>query len=126
MRSRTVVFLLCIALVGALSWGLLRVLMKQSLENGYSSHIVLIPFIAAYLIWSGRKKIFAAPVWSVLPGLLIAGIGAAVFFSAAHYPAAFAHGGTPALGQLLAVGVRRTGRPPLTHRRPWTAEFLRR
>lgn len=103
MRSRTVVFLLWIALVVALSWGLLRVLMKESLANGYSSHIILIPFIAAYLIWSGRKKIFTAPSWSMRPGLLIAGIGTVGFFLVGHYPAAFAHGVTPALGQLLAV-----------------------
>jgi exosortase len=108
MRSRTFVFFLWTAFVVALSWSVLRTIMKASLEHGYSSHIVLIPLIAAYLIWSGRKNIFTRPSSSLRAGLLVAGVGILGFFSAATI-AAFTPGVTPVAAKLLAVFVMVAG-----------------
>ena len=107
MRSRTFVFFLWTAFVVALSWSVLRTIMKASLEHGYSSHIVLIPPIAAYLIWSGRKNIFTKPSSSLRAGLLVAGVGILGFFSAGTIPA-FTPGVTAA-AKMLAVFVMVAG-----------------
>jgi exosortase len=40
-------------------------LVRQSLSQGYSSHIVLIPLLAGFLIWSGRETIFVDTCYSL-------------------------------------------------------------
>jgi exosortase len=102
MRSRTILFLLSLAVLASFSWDALRVAVKESLQNGYSSHVVLVPFIAAYLIWSGRKKIFARPSWSWRTGLAIAAVGIVGLVLVAKGPTS-APGVTSAAGKLACI-----------------------
>jgi exosortase len=71
----------------------------MSLEAGYSSHIVLLPFIAAYLVWSQRAVVFSDPSYSWVPGLIVWTvaliIGSCAFFVAPRT--------APALVPLLTV-----------------------
>lgn len=81
MRSHLFGFLLWLAAVlGVFSIPLSR-LIRQSLQEGYTSHIVLIPALVCFLIWSRRDAIFASIKYSVIRGLEIAvfGILAAAF-----------------------------------------------
>ena len=59
LRNRLASFVVwCIVTVGIFAAPLSR-LVRRSLNEGYSSHIVLIPLLAGFLIWSKRDKIFA-------------------------------------------------------------------
>lgn len=102
MHSSTTFFLLWVAVVITLSWGVLREIVKVSLENGYSSHIVLIPFITAYLIWSRRKTIFAKASYRKGTGALVAAIGILGFVSLANYSPS-AHAQILVTAKLIAV-----------------------
>ena len=102
MRSRTPLFLLWVAVVVAFCWGVLREIVKASLENGFSSHIVLIPFITAYFIWSGRKTIFSKAGYGAGPGALVAAIGILGFVLLVNF-SPFASGHTLVAAKLIAV-----------------------
>jgi exosortase len=79
-------------ILAAVYWWPLSDLVRLSLLAGYSSHIVLLPFIATYLVWSERSKIFSTPEsgWSIGFLFCILGIAAGIgaFFVAPRYPAA--------------------------------------
>jgi exosortase len=101
MRERTAAFLLWLCATVAFSWSFLNGFMKASLERGYSSHVVLIPFLTAYLIWSGRTKIFAEAKSSLRTGLPVALAGVLGFILASHV-VPFAHGAAQVV-KLIAV-----------------------
>ena len=82
LRARTAAFAICVAAVVAVSWRFLHEFFAQSLQQGYSSQSVLVPFITAYLIWSARKTIFSGIRCSILPGLLVTFAGAAFYVGA--------------------------------------------
>jgi exosortase len=48
-------------------------------NNSAASHIVVIPFISAALIYVNRKEIFQSVAYSVLPGTLVLMLGMALF-----------------------------------------------
>ena len=102
MHSRTTLFLLWVAVVVALCWGTLREIVKASLENGYSSHIVIVPFITAYFIWSGRKTIFSKASYRTGTGALVAAVGILGFLSLVSF-SPFASGQTLVAAKLIAV-----------------------
>ena len=102
MHSRTTLFLMWVAVVVALCWSVLREIAKASLENGFSSHIVLIPFITAYFIWSGRKTIFSKVSYWAGTGALIAAVGVLGLVSLANF-SLFASGQTLVAAELIAV-----------------------
>jgi exosortase len=61
MRHRTAIFTLwCSAIVGCFSLAFADA-MRESVNAGYTSHILVMPFIAAFLFWSSRKAIFEKP-----------------------------------------------------------------
>lgn len=60
MSKRIVGFLLCWGAVVVLFSAPLLHLMRDSLREGYTSHVVLIPAISAYLVWSNRDQIFSS------------------------------------------------------------------
>jgi exosortase len=64
LRNRTITFSLWLAIIAAILGRTLARIFEQSLHAEYSSHIVLMPFILAYLVWSGREKIFAKLCWA--------------------------------------------------------------
>jgi exosortase len=84
MRWRTTALLLCAGAVVLLSWRFLYGFFAQSLQEGYSSQSVLVPFITAYLIWTERKKIFSKPAFSLLPGLAITLAGIAFYVGGSY------------------------------------------
>ena len=55
-------------------------LIGYALENSDASHILLIPFIVAWLVFAERQKVLSSPLdlvaalWFVLPALLLSGI----------------------------------------------------
>lgn len=59
LRSKTIWFCLWLAALTASFWFPLERLVRESFAVGYSSHIVLIPLISTYLIWSKRSTIFS-------------------------------------------------------------------
>lgn len=78
-RARALLFVGWVLLVGSHSWSFLQATAKASLENGYSSQSVLVPFITAYLLWSERRRIFCRPSFSPYLGGAIVASG--IFFS---------------------------------------------
>lgn len=54
----------------------------HSFANALHSHIVLIPFISAYLIWIERRKLPRDYAFSFLPASLVGGAGVAVLVTA--------------------------------------------
>jgi exosortase len=76
MTGRNALFLLFVGLSILMFYAPLKLLMKSSLENELYSHIVLIPFVSAYLAYTERGRIFRESAASVLPGsiLILAGI----------------------------------------------------
>jgi exosortase len=57
----------------------LNALMRYSLRNDSSSHIILIPFIALFLIYMERQRIFSITRISLGPGLGLALVGIVLF-----------------------------------------------
>lgn len=87
MRDRVIRFLLGIAIVVILYSPVLLNLVRRSLDNGYSSHIVLVPLIIVFLVWSGREDIFSQYTYSrsvsLSTGILSAFLTLLTFFVAA-------------------------------------------
>src|ERR1700732_3418112 len=57
----------------------LTALIQYSLHNDSSSHIILIPFIAFFLIYMERQRIFSITRISLGPGLGLALVGTVLF-----------------------------------------------
>ena len=76
MNGRNGLFLLFVGFSIMLFYSPIRLLVESSLENELYSHIILIPFVSIYLIYTGRRKIFQESVASVIPGsiLIVAGV----------------------------------------------------
>ena len=56
-------------------WSVWKDLYTLSGEAMHYSHIVLIPFVAAYLFWNERRTIFERVRWGVPAGLIVGAIG---------------------------------------------------
>ena len=76
MTGRNALFLLFVGLSILLFFAPLKLLVESSLGNELYSHIILIPFVSIYLIYTGRREIFRESVASVIPGsvLIVAGV----------------------------------------------------
>jgi exosortase len=81
LRNRILAFLFWLLAVSVLFGRTLARLFEDSLHAEYTSHVVLIPFIIGYLLWSSGEKIFANPAYSWKPGFLCAVTGAIVYSS---------------------------------------------
>jgi exosortase len=79
--KRNVLFLGLVAV--AVVFGQIYALMSWAYKSEYFTHIVLIPFVSAYLLFVDRKKIFDGIGYAAAPGLAIIG-AAAVFYIAAR------------------------------------------
>lgn len=77
-RNRLAAFVLWCVLVLIAFSGMLLPLLQSALQQGYSSHIVLVPLIVGYLVWSNRKQVFSAPKYSFRSGGLLAAAGLAL------------------------------------------------
>jgi len=90
------VFAGLVAISIVLFWKTIAALASYSLHQDSSSHIVLIPFISAYLLVSERKRIFVKNQPAIGLGILVALVGLALYWAAAHFWSA-ATDGNPAL-----------------------------
>jgi exosortase len=82
VQKRFLVFLgLCLG-VGLLFAVPLSRLIRLALHHGYSSHIVLVPAIIVYLLWSDRVKICAAPEYAKKTGLAVGAIAVVALIGA--------------------------------------------
>ncbi len=82
IRGRTHIFLATNVLIGMLASPFLYSFIKLSLQEGYSSQSVLVPFISLYLIWEERRRIFSTLDYSVAGGVVLSGLAMAAFFTA--------------------------------------------
>ena len=73
----TFVFLLLLVLSAVVFWSDLRALVALSLSRDEYSHILLIPFVTAFLIYRNRQEIFVSREFNARAGLplVISGIG---------------------------------------------------
>jgi exosortase len=77
--KRTALFLAFVAVAGAMFYGPFREVMQAALRSDYYSHIVLIPFVSAYLLFIRRKEIFADIGYAFVPGAAVAGVGVLLY-----------------------------------------------
>src|SRR4030067_3292767 len=68
MMGRNALFLLFIFLSILLFLAPLKLLVKSSLRNELYSHIILIPLVSIYLIYTLRGTIFQESSFSIIPG----------------------------------------------------------
>jgi exosortase len=67
----------------ALAWKTVSALVAYSLSHEDSSHVVVIPFITAYLLWSERDVIFRGNLQSSkVPGYVLIALGLAAYLAA--------------------------------------------
>src|SRR6267378_8108595 len=82
MRVRNGLSLLLLLAAGAWFWQPLVSLFSLTQQQEHYSHIVLIPWLSLYVLYLGRKAIFASREWSPWLGSLVIGIGAWCYWSA--------------------------------------------
>jgi exosortase len=83
--QQTVSFGLLIAISVFVFWRPLLQLIAYSTDHESSSHIVLIPIVTAYLIFTERSKIFAMARTSFWPGVVAIALGAGLYAFANSY-----------------------------------------
>jgi exosortase len=76
MTGRNALFLLFMGLSIMLFYAPIKLLVESSFGNELYSHIILIPLVSIYLIYTGRREIFQKNGTSVIPGsiLIVAGV----------------------------------------------------
>jgi exosortase len=76
ITGRNALFLLFLVLSTVLFYDPMKLLVISSLDNELYSHIILIPFVTIYLIYTAREEIFQGSGASVVPGsiLIVAGV----------------------------------------------------
>ncbi len=79
MRNRTVEFAFWSLMILVLFWRQIYRIVSVSTGTGYTSYVLLVPFITAYLIWLGRERIFVSPQYSRLWGGVIAALALILF-----------------------------------------------
>ena len=84
--KRTALFLAFVAVAGVIFYGPFRDLMKAAMRSDYYSHIVLIPFVSAYLLFVRRKEIFADIEYAFAPGAAVSAVGVLLYGLARMVP----------------------------------------
>jgi exosortase len=84
LSHRNSFFLLFSVLLLSFMAGSIRSVIEFALapDNMAASHLVLIPFLSAFLIYLNRKNIFQRVAYSVLPGAFVVTLGIALFIAA--------------------------------------------
>jgi exosortase len=81
-----------IAISIVLFWKTIGALVYYSLHQDSSSHIVLIPFISAYLLVTERKRIFVKNQPARGPGIVVVLAGVVLYWAAGHFYSAATYG----------------------------------
>ncbi len=76
------IFAAFIAISSLAFYKTLTALVRYSLSDGSSSHILLIPFIAFFLIYLERQRVFAVTRTSIAPGISLSLVGIAFYWLA--------------------------------------------
>jgi exosortase len=76
-------FAASVAVSGVLFFRAINDLVAYSLHHESSSHILLIPFVSAYLLYAERARIFRTTSFSVVRGLVLGLAGIALYWFAA-------------------------------------------
>jgi len=84
--KRTALFLVLVAVAGAMFYGPFREMMRAAMRSDYYSHIVLIPLVSAYLLFIRRKEIFADIEYAFVPGAAVSGVGVLLYGLARMVP----------------------------------------
>lgn len=84
--KRTALFLAFVAVAALMFYGPFKDMMRTALRSEYYSHIVLIPFVSAYLLFVRRKEIFAHIEYAFVPGAAVAGAGVLLYGIARMVP----------------------------------------
>ncbi len=79
MGRRHVVFVVLLAALGVVNAAFLQKLILFALSNPFSSHILLIPFISAALLFRDREQIFANAKLAPVPGAAVIALGTGLF-----------------------------------------------
>src|SRR5277367_5893505 len=79
ITKRHLIFIVFIAVSCLVFSKITSELIRYSLHDDSSSHVILIPIIAFFLIWLERSRIFSAIRWAPVPGLGLA-LAALVLF----------------------------------------------
>jgi len=82
MKTRNGLSLLLLLAAVAGFWQPLVSLFSLTQQQEHHSHIVLIPWLSLYVLYLGRKAIFASREWSPWLGSLVIGIGGWCYWSA--------------------------------------------
>jgi exosortase len=95
---RTIWFLLSSLVLFALQWETIRDLIAFARNDATnSSQVLVIPFISAALIFWDRQRIFARVRYSVLPAILVVGLGLALMAVGSYGSAPLSEGNRVAL-----------------------------
>jgi len=79
INKRNAIFTLLTVLAGWMAYSPLRDLLTSTTKSEYYSHILLIPLVSGYFIYTGRKAIFAALKYSYAIGFVLLILGAAFY-----------------------------------------------
>jgi exosortase len=77
--GRNALFLLLVGLSVLAFFSPMKMLIKSSLDNELYSHIILIPLVSIYLIYTERKEIFRENGTSRFPGGILIAIGVGLY-----------------------------------------------
>ena len=82
IRTRNGLSLFLLLITIAWFWQPLAALYSLTQEQIHYSHILLIPWVSAYVFYLNQKAILASREWSPLPGLILVGLGAIGYWRA--------------------------------------------
>lgn len=101
---RIALFLACVAALAV--YGPVREYLLWTYTSAYYTHVVLIPLVSAYLIFTRRKEIFGDIGYAFVPGGVVIGLGLLLLVAAATLASGWAkndHAALVASGTVLVV-----------------------
>lgn len=75
--------LFAVAVAGLLLYAPIREYLYWTYRSPFYTHIVLIPLVSAYLVFTRRREIFAENGYALVPGAAVAGLGLLLLVAAA-------------------------------------------
>ena len=104
--KRGLLFLAAVAVL--LLCGHVREYLHAAYKSAFYTHVMLIPFVSAYLLFWQRREVFAEATYAFAPGCATAGVGILCLAAAAAMPAdwskADVHALTAAASVLVTIG----------------------
>jgi exosortase len=86
LRRESFVFFVFLALSAIVGWKTILALIQYSLSHEEASHVIVIPFVSAYVIWSERNKMLVrVDPGSRTIGILVLALGIAVYGGARYF-----------------------------------------